>query len=140
MGRCPVAILLVAPVTAFTTVTVLATLLAMATSPVASSAAAPTEPDPVPTVCCTDCCSSSTIEAVPAPPLLATTATCKRGSTATPSGFEPTTTVEPVADVKLISASVLQLNKVTAARFCCGSIATPEGSGVGHEVLLTSTL
>src|SRR5580704_1513553 len=131
--------LLVPPVTAFTTVTVLATLFAMATSPVASSAAAPMGPEPVATVCVTDCCNSSTIDAVPAPPLLATTARCSRGSTATPIGFEPTTTVWPVLVAILMSATELQPNKVTAAIFCWGSIATPEGSGVGEQPV-TSTL
>ena len=42
--------------------------------------------------------------------------------------------------VILMSARELQPNKVTAAMFCCGSMATPEGCGVGQAALLTSTL
>src|SRR5579863_349170 len=74
------------------------------------------------------------------PPLFATTATCSRGSTATPIGFVPTPTVVPVAVDMLRSASELHPNSVTATRFCRGSMETPAGCGAGHEVLLTSTL
>src|SRR5580692_9274690 len=80
------------------------------------------------------------IEAVPAPPLLATTATPSRGITATPIGFVPTRMAWPELFAILISATELQPNKVTKAKSCCGSMATPEGSGVGHAVLLTSML
>src|ERR1700682_3542998 len=120
--------LLVPPVPVFRIVTVLATLFATAASPVSWSAATPTGFAPVVMVLVTDAASSSTTEALLLP-LFATMAWCRRGRTATPRGFEPTATVWPVPFERLISATVLHPDKVTAAIFCSGSMATPAGSG-----------
>ncbi len=56
-------------------------------------------------------------------------------------GFVPTATVVPVPLARLMRASVLQPNRLTAAMFCFGSIATPDGCGAAEQVgLLTSML
>src|ERR1700676_2862035 len=97
------------------------------------------EPDPVAIVFVTDGPTSSTTEALLLA-LFATTALWRRGTTATPSGFVPTATVVPVPVVRSIRASVLHPDKVTAARFCTGSMATPAGSGAVEQPVDTSTL
>src|ERR1700720_1125708 len=91
------------------------------------------------TVLVTDGPSSSTTEALLLA-LFATTAWWSRGTTATPSGFVPTPTVVPVPVARLISARVLHPDKVTAAIFCTGSMATPAGSGAVEHPVDTSTL
>src|SRR5713226_6044420 len=115
--------LLVAPVAAFKIVTVLATLFATAASPVSWSAATPNEPEPVVGVLVTLGPVSSTTEALLLP-LFATTTLCRRGRTATPDGFEPTVTVLTVPFERSISATELHPDRLTAAIFCTGSIAT----------------
>src|SRR4029077_18596877 len=72
--------------------------------------------------------------------LLATTAICRCGIKATPIGLEPTFPVAPFPLAISIMARESQPNMVTAAMFCWGSMATPEGSGVGQLVLLRSML
>src|SRR5712691_6155896 len=125
---------LVPAVVRLITVAVLATLLATAASPVASSAATPMGPEPVVMVFVTVCWSSSTTEA-DALPLLATTALCRRDTTATPSGFAPTAMVLPVPVLRSMSAVVLQPNRLTIARSCWESTATPAGDGAVEQPL-----
>src|SRR5258705_12925546 len=59
---------------------------------------------------------------------------------ATPKGFVPTFTVWPVPLERSISASALHPDKLTAARFSTGSMATPAGSGGVEQTADTSTL
>src|SRR6202035_1804029 len=132
--------MLLAPfVATFKIETVFATLFATAASPVSWSAATPREPEPVVIGGTVPPPASSTIEALLLP-LFATIALCRRGRTATPVGLVPTATGDPMPVERLISATVPHPDKVTAAMFCTGSMATPAGSGSVEQPGDTSML